>query len=598
MSRLRAIALVATVFACLAGLLHGGVVGAATLFDFEQRYFIEPDMNAADHTLIYAGDTYHLFYTVGNQGENWTQPGNLIDFGHATSPDLIHWTLEPRVLSIESPGWKERNLWSPHATQTPAGDYVLYYTGVNWPVSQQIGLATSSDLFNWTESPDNPVFRPDTTWALWGDNVWADCRDPFVFEQNGQLALVTTTDTKPGYNGNPTSLGALALATSDSLDNPGTFVDSGGPMFTNDTHLVITSPFISTDGTDWYLFYNEAGTAGIHTMTSADALSGYDKAGAQLFELEGFSCTVTDGPTNAWFGRTRDAIWKDQTILGIKFDELTWPGGPALGQPNTLLDAWTIVSGDAFEFQPTFGDRPQDRTSVPSEVEGHFWINTAEQHGGPLAWGCPSCGPDYARTGILRSQTMNVDTGIMTDYIKLRVGGGAMADSTYVALYTTASTTPVDVVTGDDSDVMQEAWFDIRALSGEDVYLEIADLATAGPFGYVSVDLIEATDEPPVAGIDLPEATPIRLARVMPISPTRAPVRIHMELPSQQEVTLAVHDVAGRLVQTLDFGRLQAGTHTVGWNGIDQRGARAPQGVYFVGLDGVPGVTGRLVLVR
>ena len=47
------------------------------------------------------------------------------------------------------------------------------------------------------------------------------------------------------------------------------------------------------------------------------------------------------------------------------------------------LTGWTIVEGDAFDFQPTFGDNPTARgRGQPSEHEGDWWIGTYEKYQG------------------------------------------------------------------------------------------------------------------------------------------------------------------------------------------------------------------------
>jgi len=55
-------------------------------------------------------------------------------------------------------------------------------------------------------------------------------------------------------------------------------------------------------------------------------------------------------------------------------------------------------------------------------------------------------------------------------------------------------------------------------------------------------------------------------------------------------VTLAVHDLGGRLVRTLWDGALAAGRHSLVWDGVDARGAAAASGVYLVRLSTADGV--------
>jgi predicted outer membrane repeat protein len=52
-------------------------------------------------------------------------------------------------------------------------------------------------------------------------------------------------------------------------------------------------------------------------------------------------------------------------------------------------------------------------------------------------------------------------------------------------------------------------------------------------------------------------------------------------------VTLAVYDVHGRRLRTLWNGVMEAGRHSVVWEGIDERGGMAPTGIYLVRLERV-----------
>jgi len=126
--------------------------GAAFKEDFEMRVFAEaPDLYAKDHSLIQHTDgVYHLFYSVGRAGEGWNLPGNEINLGHATSTDLVHWTIQPRIMPIDVPNrWKARNVWAPHVIRTQivvnslTWEYLMSYTGVDSLRNQQIGLAVS-----------------------------------------------------------------------------------------------------------------------------------------------------------------------------------------------------------------------------------------------------------------------------------------------------------------------------------------------------------------------------------------------------------------------------------------------------------------------
>jgi flagellar hook assembly protein FlgD len=49
-------------------------------------------------------------------------------------------------------------------------------------------------------------------------------------------------------------------------------------------------------------------------------------------------------------------------------------------------------------------------------------------------------------------------------------------------------------------------------------------------------------------------------------------------------VTLAIYDLTGRVIATLEEGAKSAGKHTARWDGRDQNGQMVASGVYFYRL--------------
>jgi len=101
------------------------------------------------------------------------------------------------------------------------------------------------------------------------------------------------------------------------------------------------------------------------------------------------------------------------------------------------------------------------------------------------------------------------------------------------------------------------------------------------------------------APLDAPVATaPERLDLAPPTpNPSRGAATLAFSLTREGEVSLAVHDVAGRLVRQITSGRHVAGTHRATWDGLDAGGAAVRAGIYFVQLVSPEG-TLRTRLVR
>jgi len=82
-------------------------------------------------------------------------------------------------------------------------------------------------------------------------------------------------------------------------------------------------------------------------------------------------------------------------------------------------------------------------------------------------------------------------------------------------------------------------------------------------------------------GVDPGSITRLRLGLPRP-NPSAAATQLQLELPANVRVKLEVLDVAGRVVQARELGRLTAGSHVLEWDGLDARGARAGAGLYWV----------------
>ncbi len=81
-----------------------------------------------------------------------------------------------------------------------------------------------------------------------------------------------------------------------------------------------------------------------------------------------------------------------------------------------------------------------------------------------------------------------------------------------------------------------------------------------------------------------------------PFNPTTS---IKFRLREKAPVEIQVYDASGKLVRTLHSGMLEAGDHTVVWDGKDNNGRNAPSGVYFTRLGGERlAIARKMVLLR
>ena len=124
--------------------------------------------------LFYWQGRYHLFYQYNPFGPLW---GN-IHWGHASSPDLVHWQDHPIALT-PSPGTGDaQGCWSGCVVDDD-GTPSAIYTGFVHPDETPIMLACAQDydLINWQKSPQNPLIpRPPKAVTA------TDFRDPYVWK--------------------------------------------------------------------------------------------------------------------------------------------------------------------------------------------------------------------------------------------------------------------------------------------------------------------------------------------------------------------------------------------------------------------------------
>lgn len=141
--------------------------------------FLRSDIGDVD--VIRHDGLYHLFHLV--------LPNH--DFiAHAVSRDGMTWRRVQNALFVDDPGaWDDDMLWTMHVSPDPDRDgaWRMFYTGLcrhEYGRVQRIGLARSTDLYNWTRSEVGYPLQISNHWyesRADEGRKWVSFRDPFFY---------------------------------------------------------------------------------------------------------------------------------------------------------------------------------------------------------------------------------------------------------------------------------------------------------------------------------------------------------------------------------------------------------------------------------
>lgn len=160
------------------------------------RYRPEYHFAAPEHWMnepnapFYADGQYHLFYQHNQHGPYW----HNISWGHAVSPDMVHWRDLPVALVPTAGSAAPDGVWSGSASVDGTGRPVLFFTAGDDGVrpNQRTGLArvqpgsTDPDLGSWEMAPAPvTVESPDLDVGAGRRVRYGDFRDPFVWRDGG-----------------------------------------------------------------------------------------------------------------------------------------------------------------------------------------------------------------------------------------------------------------------------------------------------------------------------------------------------------------------------------------------------------------------------
>jgi hypothetical protein len=144
------------------------------------------------------------------------------------------------------------------------------------------------------------------------------------------------------------------------------------------------------------------------------------------------------------------------------------------------------------------------------------------------------------------------------------------------------------------------ASFDVTLSAAAPVGWVLTSTATRASSGATSeFSACHALAPDPTADVgSTPAVTGLQLAPASP-NPFRGSTTLRYVLPVPGAVTLAIHDVSGRLIREFSRGAQNAGAHELRWDGLDSDGRAAPAGLYLARLHaGEAALTRTITLVR
>ena len=153
----------------------------------------------ADFAVAEHNRRFHFFYIERRLTEGTPfYPGHEIFFGHSSTADFINWEVHEPVLLVRPGTWEEAHVWAPCIVRR-GHEFIMAYTGINRQISQDIGLASSTDLFAWKRWDTNPISPcEDKPWSHWQPDAISSCRDPSICEHDGRYYMIYTANTRQG----------------------------------------------------------------------------------------------------------------------------------------------------------------------------------------------------------------------------------------------------------------------------------------------------------------------------------------------------------------------------------------------------------------
>lgn len=200
----------------------------------------------------YINGRYHVFFQFNPESARH----HRIQWGHVSSPDLVHWEEHPVALSPQDGGPDEYGCWTGVVTDD-GGVPTAAYSGVRGDAghSQVVIARGSADLVTWEQTGHIAASMPS-------DGLVTAVRDPFIFRFNGKRYAMQGAGLANGH-------AALLLYTVDDLADwkyEGIWLTSENPVAATHTpaeiwecpQLVrVPSDEVASDGAEtWVMMFS------------------------------------------------------------------------------------------------------------------------------------------------------------------------------------------------------------------------------------------------------------------------------------------------------------------------------------------------------
>ena len=331
-----------------------------------QAAFMKPPYpyRAKEFALVFDGERFHVFYIRNSY--NLPPDSTEIDYGHAVSYDLSNWTQLDPILPVRPGSWDNLHVWSPTIVKRDS-TWFLFYAGVThvpgvYERFQRIGLATSTDLMNWTRL-DQPVLGCSQV-------PWVYCDSSDVFGGDFRDPVVLPDPAAPGgwlmyYATRPDAArDEMVLGVASSSGDLTQWTDRM-PMWNTDpfhsfSPLIEAPAMFDHDGL-WYLFYDTNSGHTINYETSTDPVA--DSSGWS--NQRHLSSEILSEDTDPWFGPEflrlpgHDFFGAVNSASdAIEFREIVWGEAPHFGLIDPSAAGLAVGPGATADLELRLAARP------------------------------------------------------------------------------------------------------------------------------------------------------------------------------------------------------------------------------------------------